>query len=282
MNTAYDYQGLKDFLASVPTVLLTATEEIELARIIQAQTIDPKKGTLTLAGQRARNKLVRHNIKWVVRIAQKYRGMPLRDFVQVGCKGLMRAAEKYDPAIGCRFSTYATWWIKQAITRSIQNEGRSVRVPTHIHTKLMQIKKARSTLTTALHREPNDFEVAAHLKMSVKKIRLIAVSLAPVDSIDRLIGDDQNTALSAYVARTEDTTMQAVEEAEMVSFVRSMLENLPERYRFVVCHRYGINCNPKKLDEVGALLGISKEAVRQIEVKAMARLKAIAKFQEAA
>ena len=248
------------------TPLLSAEEEKKLARRI-------KKGDT-----RARRKMVQSNLRLVVNIAKRYPnyGVPLLDLIEEGNLGLMKAVKKYDPKTGYRFSTYASWWIKQAILRALSEQGKTIRVPVYMSETIMKYKKATEQLRHRLHRSPRLSEIAKRLKVSTEKIKGIkqAMDTKPT-SLETPIGEDGRGRLLDLV---EDVSAESPFESITKLFqqekVREIMDRLKPRHKRVLTLRFGLDGkNPRTLEEIGKRLKISKERVRQIENRAMFQLR---------
>lgn len=243
--------------------LLTAEEEVELAQRIE-------RGDL-----RAKEQMVNSNLRLVVSIARKYQGaeMPLLDLIQEGILGLIRATEKFDYRKGFKFSTYATFWIRESIQRAIANRARTIRIPVHIGQRERKIGRAARELIARLGREPTDDELAAAAELDVREIREARAAARVVTSLDRPVGEEENTTLGALLPSDERGPAEDVEIALRREALRNALDRLPEPEREVVKLRYGIDGDdPTPLTEAGRRLGMSADKVRQLERRALAEL----------
>jgi RNA polymerase primary sigma factor len=251
--------------------LLTAVEEVALARRIER------------GDGAARQKLIESNLRLVVSIAKRHvgRGMPLLDLIQEGNLGLMRAVEKFDYRRGFKFSTYATWWIRQAITRALADQSRTIRVPVHMVENIHKLVRVQRLLIQDLGREPTPEEIAAEMGMTLARVREIQrISQEPA-SLHQQVGDEGDSQLGDFV---EDTQSAAPVE-EVTDIVRreeivAVLGLLSQRERIVLRLRFGLeDGRPRTLDEVGRVFGVTRERIRQIEAKTLAKLKAYREAQ---
>src|SRR5579884_2639564 len=243
--------------------LLTRGQEVELSQRIE-------RGDL-----KAKEYLVNSNLRLVISNARKYQGheLPLLDLIQEGILGLIRAAEKFDWRKGYKFSTYATFWIRQAIQRALDNRSRTIRIPVHLGQRERKIARAERELATKLGREPNDEEIANAAGLKLADVLEAREAARVVTSLDRHVGDEDDTSLGSLLPSGERGPEEEVDISLREDALRRALQRLPEREREVVKLRYGINGDdPTPLSETGRRLGISQDAVRRLERKALSEL----------
>jgi RNA polymerase primary sigma factor len=243
--------------------LLTREEETELAKRIE-------RGDLA-----AKERLVNSNLRLVISNARKYQGqeLPLLDLIQEGILGLIRAAEKFDYRKGFKFSTYATFWIRESIQRAIANRARTIRIPVHIGQRERKIGRVQRELMARMGREPTDEEIAQAAELDVREVREAREAARVVTSLDRPVGEEDDTTLGALLPSGEQAPEEQVDISLREDALRRALERLPDREREVVKLRYGINGDdPTPLSETGRRLGISSDAVRTIERRALKEL----------
>jgi RNA polymerase primary sigma factor len=245
--------------------LLTKTEEIELSKRIEQGDLEAKE------------RMINSNLRLVVSIAKKYQGqeLSLLDLIQEGIFGLIRASEKFDWRKGYKFSTYATFWIRQAIQRGLANKARTIRIPVHIGQRERKIARSWRDLAAKLGRDPTDEEVAADAELPIEQVEEVREAARTVTSLDRPVGGEGETALGDLLESGEPDIEEEVSVNLAEETLRRTIEELPEPERNVIRLRYGINGDdPQPLRETGRRLGLSAERVRQLESKALKLLAA--------
>ncbi len=278
-------------MARVP--LLTNAEEIKLARKIDhaartkvrlestERTLKPdeiEKHNLILEdGRLARDHLIKANTRLVVSIAKKYmgRGVPFLDLIQEGNLGLMKAVEKYNHKLGFRFSTYATWWIRQTITRAIADQARTIRVPVHMSDRIRRLYKTAHEMEQALGRKPNPNEIAAELGIELAKVEwMLKVSWRPL-SLEQPVGEEEDNEFGSFIEdETTPSPSQTVYEGLLHDKIEQVLSSLTPREQRILRLRFGlVNGKSYTLEEVGQKFGLTRERIRQIEGRALRRLR---------
>jgi RNA polymerase primary sigma factor len=243
--------------------LLTAAQEVELAKRIERGDMGAKQH------------MIQSNLRLVVSIAKNYRnqGLPFLDLIQEGTLGLIRAVEKFDWRRGFKFSTYATWWIRQAVARALADKARTIRMPVHIVERLQKMNRAERTLWTALGREPTLEEIAEEANLALQQVLEVRAAARASTSLDAPVGDTDDAVLGDFVAGDDLLPEETVELELRSQALRAALGALPEREREVVTLRYGLGgTEPKTLEEIGRRLGLTRERVRQIELDSLRRL----------
>jgi RNA polymerase primary sigma factor len=272
--------------------LLDSAEEIRLAKAIEAGTKAEKrlqqKGKLSTAtiaklrrdiaeGERARDTFIEANLRLVVSNARRYQGfgLPLLDLIQDGNVGLLRAVEKFDWRRGFKFSTYATWWIRQGITRGLADRARTIRLPVHVADVVLRLRRVESDLSRELGREPTDEEISTALDIEADKVRAYRLMALDTVSLSTPAGDDGDAELHDFIE--DDTCDQPLEEAvrtRTADELREVLGSLSDRERRILELRFGFaDGREKTLDQIGKEFNLTRERIRQIEAKAIAKLR---------
>ena len=273
LNSVNADDSVRIYLQQIGKIpMLSSEEETDVARRIKEEQ-----------SELAKNILVNANLRLVVSIAKKYigRGLSFLDLIQEGNIGLMKAAERFDYSKGYKFSTYATWWIQQSITRAIADKARAIRLPIHMIESLNKIKKVTIDLTTELGRTPTKQEIAYRLGITVKKLNQIVKSAQSTISIETPANQkDDSTKIADYIVDTSTVAPDTMVTREnMLHDIQSMLKQLMPKERDVLIMRYGLDNNGEKktLDEIGSHYGVSRERIRQIENRAISKLKKLCK-----
>ena len=250
-------------IGSIP--LLTAEQEVEIAKRIESGDVQ------------ARDQLISANLRLVVSIAKRYlgRGLSVEDLIQNGNIGLMKAVEKFDYTKGYKFSTYATWWILQAITRSVADQGRLVRIPVHMNEKIFKYARAKKDFLQNFGFEPSNRDVADQLGWRVEDVERVSSIVTNPTSLDASIGEDEDSSLGDFVpdenAADADTI---ITNYELTEILRTLMGPLTEREKGVLVYRFGLDgAAPLTLEEVGEIYGVTRERIRQLEAKAIRKIR---------
>ncbi|MDJ0731396.1 MAG: RNA polymerase sigma factor RpoD [Crocosphaera sp.] len=269
----------KDPKWSEVTAMLQKAEiisDLEKTWKLESKAYLPKFKRRLYLGRKAKDKMVHSNLRLVVSIAKKYmnRGLSFQDLIQEGSLGLIRAAEKFDHEKGYKFSTYATWWIRQAITRAIADQSRTIRLPVHLYETISRIKKTTKLLSQEMRRKPTEEEIATRMEMTIEKLRFIAKSAQLPISLETPIGKEEDSRLGDFIEADGETPEDEVSKNLLREDLENVLDTLSPRERDVLRLRYGLDDGRMKtLEEIGQIFNVTRERIRQIEAKALRKLR---------
>ncbi|MGZ4399616.1 MAG: sigma-70 family RNA polymerase sigma factor [Gaiellaceae bacterium] len=250
--------------------LLSAAEEVDLAKRVER------------GDSAAKERMINANLRLVVSIAKRYQGqgLSLLDLIQEGILGLIRAVEKFDWRRGFKFSTYATWWIRQAVARALADKARTIRMPVHIVERMQKMNRAERTLWMELGREPTLEEIAEEASLPIEQAREVKAAARASASLDQPVGESDDAVFGDFVAGDDPLPEERVESSLRSQALTVALQALPERERHVLVLRYGlVDEEPKTLEEIGKRLGLTRERVRQIELESLRRLAGLREMQ---
>jgi len=285
------------YLSTIGRVpLLTPAEEIELAHHVQSakplqllanDQRTPLQNRQIRMGQRARDRMMAANLRLVVSVAKKYQnqGLELLDLIQEGAIGLERAVDKFDPGMGYKFSTYAYWWIRQGMTRAIDNSARTIRLPIHVSEKLSRMRRVTRELSHRLGRQPNRLEVAHALGMTPEELEELIAQSTPCASLDaHARGEEDRSTLGELIADPcSNEHLDSMDRLLQKEHLGAWLSQLNEREQKILRLRFGLEgSEPLTLAEIGRLINVSRERVRQLEAKAIMKLRLLSTMQQAA
>ncbi|QEY32608.1 RpoD/SigA family RNA polymerase sigma factor [Synechococcus sp. RSCCF101] len=285
------------YLSNIGRVpLLTPAEEIELAHHVQAMKrlqdlpeaeLTPRQRHQIRMGGRARDRMMAANLRLVVSVAKKYQnqGLELLDLVQEGAIGLERAVEKFDPAMGYKFSTYAYWWIRQGMTRAIDNSARTIRLPIHVSEKLSKMRRVTRELSHELGRQPNRMELAEAMGIATLELEDLISQSAPCASLDaHARGEEDRSTLGELIPDpSSGEPMEGMDRSLQKEHLGTWLSQLNEREQKILRLRFGLDgAEPLTLAEIGRQINVSRERVRQLEAKAILKLRTMTSYQQAA
>lgn len=275
INIEENFEMPKGYVPEVTKAYLQQIGKIPLLSYEEEQRL----GALIKQGNtEAREKLIEANLRLVVSIAKKYiqrSKLPLIDLIQEGNIGLIAAVDRFDYTKGYKFSTYATWWVRQSIGKAVVESSRMIRVPMHVIENLSKLSTIKNTLYQELSREATIYEIAERMEMSVEKVRQLEAIVKDPVSMDAYLSSDDDTTIGDLVADDDEySSIDVLFKEEIISKIQGVLQTLSSREAEVITMRYGLNnSRAKTLDDIGAQLGISKERVRQIEVQALKKLR---------
>jgi len=259
--------------------------DIQKSKLLSAEEEKELAARIDLGDKAARDKMIESNLRLVVKIAKRYinRGLPFLDLIEEGNVGLIKAVGKFKLSKECRFSTYATWWIRQSIERALVNQSRTIRLPVHVSDDVNKMFRVTRELVNKMNREPSSKEIAAEMGVDIAYVRRLMVLLKKTYSIERPMGENNDYFLLDTIEDTSNVSVaELFENLNKYEMVSKWLETLPDNERNILTLRFGLDDNePQTLDTIGHIYGVTRERIRQIEVKALEKLRVIIKSTQA-
>ena len=259
--------------------------DIQKSKLLSAEEEKELAGRIDLGDKAARDKMIESNLRLVVKIAKRYinRGLPFLDLIEEGNVGLIKAVGKFKLSKECRFSTYATWWIRQSIERALVNQSRTIRLPVHVSDDVNKMFRVTRELVNKMNREPTGKEIAAEMGVDIAYVRRLMVLLKKTYSIERPMGENNDYFLLDTIEDTSNVSVaELFENLNKYELVSKWLETLPDNEKNILTLRFGLDDNePQTLDTIGHIYGVTRERIRQIEVKALEKLRVIIKSSQA-
>ncbi len=259
--------------------------DIQKSKLLSAEEEKELAARIDLGDKAARDKMIESNLRLVVKIAKRYinRGLPFLDLIEEGNVGLIKAVGKFKLSKECRFSTYATWWIRQSIERALVNQSRTIRLPVHVSDDVNKMFRVTRELVNKMNREPSSKEIAAEMGVDIAYVRRLMVLLKKTYSIERPMGENNDYFLLDTIEDTSNVSVaELFENLNKYELVSKWLETLPDNEKNILTLRFGLDDNePQTLDTIGHIYGVTRERIRQIEVKALEKLRVIIKSSQA-
>lgn len=272
----------EDYLENEEDAISSDNVKIYLKEISNYPVLSPKEEldlfTRKLAGEKGvKDRLITHNLRLVVKIAKRYanKGLDYLDVIQEGNKGLIKAVDKFEPEMGYKFSTYATWWIRQSIMRGLSDYGRPIRLPVHVVDAANRYKAAYRRLTVKLGKEPNDTEVAKEMDMPIEKLKQLQSFITAPISLDTKVGEEDDSTLLDFIPDTRAVSVEStITNRSLNALLNSILDSIGQKEKSIIEYRFGLNGKPAMtLEELGHKYNVSRERIRQIEAKTLNKMR---------
>ncbi len=272
----------EDYLESEEDTISSDNVKIYLKEISNYPVLSPEEEldlfTRKLAGEKGvKDRLITHNLRLVVKIAKRYanKGLDYLDVIQEGNKGLIKAVDKFEPEMGYKFSTYATWWIRQSIMRGLSDYGRPIRLPVHVVDAANRYKATYRRLTVKLGKEPNDTEVAKEMDMPIEKLRQLQSFITAPVSLDTKVGEEDDSTLLDFIPDTRAVSVEStITNRSLNALLNSILDSIGQKEKSIIEYRFGLNGKPAMtLEELGHKYNVSRERIRQIEAKTLNKMR---------